>query len=83
MGVSSNITTEKPKALEVIPGNVPAHIKEIPRWVCWRYEFLNGKWIKPPINPKTGVIASINDAKAFAAFEEVDLSNKYEILKIF
>ena len=65
MGVTSKITTEKPRALEVIPANIPDFIKEIPRWVCWRYEFLNGKWSKPPINSKTGVIASLNDEKVF------------------
>ena len=70
MGVTSKITTEKPRALEVIPVNIPDFIKEIPRWVCWRYEFLNGKWSKPPINPKTGVIASLNDEKVFGDFEE-------------
>ena len=79
MGVTSNITTEKPKALKVIPGNVPTHIKEIPRWVCWRYEFLNGKWSKPPINLKTGVIASLNDEKAFADFEEATTAHHREV----
>ena len=70
--------TDTPQALEVLPERLPGLIKEIPRWVCWRYEFLNGKWSKPPINSKTGVIASLNDEKVFADFEEATTAHHKE-----
>ena len=73
-----NKKTDTPQALEVLPERLPNLIKEIPRWVCWRYEFLNGKWSKPPINPKTGVIASLNDEKVFADFEEATTAHHKE-----
>jgi putative DNA primase/helicase len=30
------------------PDGIPAELKCIPHWVCWRYEFRNNKWTKPP-----------------------------------
>ena len=75
-----NKKTDTPQALEVLPERLPGLIKEIPRWVCWRYEFLNWKCSKPPINFKTGVIASLNDEKIFADFTLVFVINIGNIL---
>jgi primase-polymerase (primpol)-like protein len=43
-------TKEKPVALGVQFGNIPVELKQLPRWLMWRYEFQDGKWKKPPVN---------------------------------
>ena len=33
--------------------HIPAELRALPQWVCWRYENRNGKTTKPPIDPKS------------------------------
>jgi len=52
--------------------NIPEELKKRPQWVDWVYEHNpsdpdNPK--KPPINPKTGKKAKVNDPDTFATFE--------------
>lgn len=42
------------------PDGIPAELKTLPQWVCWRYSQRNGKATKPPINPLTGRAAEPN-----------------------
>src|SRR5690625_8565 len=62
----------KPAPLTVIPDNIPAELKEIPRWCLWRYE-LNSKrdrWTKVPYQVN-GRNASTNDPATFVSFDAV------------
>lgn len=67
-----NYTEEptKPKPLKVKPENIPQELKDIPRWVLWRYELRDGKWTKPPYQPK-GDRAKSNDSSTWSSFKEV------------
>lgn len=60
----------KPTALEVIAENIPYELKQIPQWVCWKYEYRNGKWTKPPYQP-TKRKASIKDKDTWCPFDRV------------
>jgi len=56
-----------------IPGpeiaTLPAALRALPRWVCWRYESRHGKWTKAPMRPD-GVPAKSNDPATWAPFEK-------------
>jgi RecA-family ATPase len=43
-----------------------------PRWVCWRWEWRQGKWTKPPIRPGKGfpAYARSNDPATWGTFTE-------------
>lgn len=60
----------KPTALEVIAENIPYELKQIPHWVCWKYEYRNGKWTKPPYQP-TKRKASPTDKDTWYPFDRV------------
>jgi putative DNA primase/helicase len=63
----------KPVPLTVIPEHIPAELKALPQWVCWRYTWNSeaGKWIKKPLRPKDGNATSHNakEAKYWTSFE--------------
>ena len=54
----------KPKNLPVHLDHIPACLKSLPRWVGWKWTYNPNKmghhngWDKPPLNPKTGQMAS-------------------------
>jgi hypothetical protein len=45
------------------------HLRDQPRWVAWDYRWKNGRWTKPPIDPKTGRLADVSDPKTWATFD--------------
>lgn len=47
---------------------IPAELKELKHWVCWRYEVREGKQTKVPINSKNGEYASVNDPLTWSYF---------------
>ncbi|MGE3160405.1 MAG: hypothetical protein AB7K78_27270, partial [Xanthobacteraceae bacterium] len=47
-----------------------APLRLLSRWVCWRYEFRDGRRTKPPINPRTGAYANTADPSTWATFDE-------------
>jgi putative DNA primase/helicase len=50
---------------------IPAELKALPQWVCWREETRgNGKMAKPPIDPKMGGKASVTNPLTWATYEE-------------
>jgi len=62
---------DKPSAMLVEPGNIPAALKEIPRWLAWNWRRQkNGRWSKPPLNVKTGCKCSKIDPKNWVTFDE-------------
>ena len=59
---------------EPIWENIPQELKSRPRWVFWRYEFVKGKWTKPPYQ-RDGSKASSTDPATWATFD--DIRNAY------
>ena len=61
---------QKPVPLTVNPAPIPASIKKLDQWVCWRYERPKDKWTKPLLNPKTGKMAKSTDPSTWGTFEQ-------------
>ena len=51
------------------PENIPAELKKYPNWVVWKLRKRGDKWTKPPLNPKTGKDAKVNDPKTWSDFD--------------
>lgn len=54
---------------EILPG-IPAEMRALRQWVCWRKVERDGKTTKQPINPHTGMLASVDDPSTWSTFEE-------------
>ena len=52
-------------------GEVPASLRRLDRWVCWRYQIRNGKPTKIPFDAKTGREASSTDPQTWSSLPEV------------
>ena len=50
--------------------NIPAELKALRQWVCWKYEDRKGKPTKVPVNPRTGERADTTDLKTWSSFGE-------------
>lgn len=53
-------------------GNIPAELRVLPQWVCWRYEIRKGKLTKPPIQAKSNgklLYAESNNPATWTDFE--------------
>src|SRR5262245_59895877 len=61
---------ERPKVLPVLPDNIPAALKALRQWVCWRLEFRGKKWTKIPVNPHTGGNAESDAPASWGTFAE-------------
>jgi len=57
------------KPTDDILANVPAALKEHPRWVTWKYVERDGKSTKCPVNAKTGGMADSTDPATWATFD--------------
>ena len=55
--------------MQIFYENIPAELKALPRWVCWKFEQRGGKVAKVPYTP-TGRRAKSNDPATWAAFDE-------------
>ncbi|MBN1975953.1 MAG: DNA primase [Anaerolineae bacterium] len=55
---------------ELFPDAIPAELRELPAWVCWRAERRNGKSTKVPYTPG-GSLASVADPETWATFPAV------------
>jgi putative DNA primase/helicase len=60
---------------EDLPGNdpfaaVPAALRDIPQWVCWKYVERDGKRTKCPISPANGGNASSTDRATWGTFKQ-------------
>ena len=49
---------------------IPQEMKDLPNWVCWRFETSDGRKTKIPYNPKTGGRAKANDPTTWVTYEE-------------
>jgi primase-polymerase (primpol)-like protein len=45
-------------------------LRELPHWVCWRYEVREGKWTKPPVNARSGRLADITSPSTWSTYSE-------------
>lgn len=51
--------------------NIPAELRNLPQWICWRYEDIGAKKpTKVPYDPKTGKHADVNNPTTWGAFNE-------------
>lgn len=55
--------------MQIFYENIPAELKALPRWVCWKFEQRGGKMTKVPYTP-TGGRAKSNDPATWVAFDE-------------
>ncbi len=63
--------TPRPVALDVLAETIPAELKALPIWTCWRYEWneKRGAWAKSPYMPYTVKHASSTRPSSWASFE--------------
>jgi hypothetical protein len=54
----------------VLPENIPDSLKQLPQWVCWKYEWNEKKWTKPPCKP-SGYKAATTNEKDYSDFNSV------------
>jgi putative DNA primase/helicase len=65
----------RPTALPVNEAAIPAVLKALDRWVCWRYEWRDGRWTEMPYRPcgepahAHGPATWSSFAEAFAAYQ--------------
>jgi putative DNA primase/helicase len=57
-----------PTPLTVQEECIPAELKTMPHWVCWKYEWRDGKWTKPPFASETGRHADSTDPATWTTF---------------
>ena len=61
------------KEINIVPGNIPGKLKDLPQWICWKADQRNnGKTTKIPINPLSGKYARTNDPKTWGQFKDAE-----------
>ncbi|MCX6378997.1 MAG: hypothetical protein NT023_05890 [Armatimonadetes bacterium] len=60
----------RPTALPVKPDDIPQFLKDLPRWLVWRYSWKNRKWTKIPYNARTGGEGSSTNERTWSRYEE-------------
>ena len=58
------------KQISSVFANIPSELKAVARWVNWRIELRSGKQQRIPIAPKTGYMASCDDAQTWGTYSE-------------
>lgn len=56
--------------LPLHPENIPAVLKTLPQWLCWKLEHRDGKLTKVPYNAKTGRHGKSNDPATWTGFDK-------------
>jgi primase-polymerase (primpol)-like protein len=52
------------------PAQLPAEFVGLPHFVAWRWAWRDGRWTKPPVDPRTGATAEANDPATWGSFAE-------------
>ena len=52
------------------PDGIPAELKALRQWVCWKYSARFNGVTKPPINPMTGMFAASDNPATWATFDQ-------------
>jgi hypothetical protein len=60
----------RPVAIPPSLDGIPEGLRQLPRWVGWRFELRKGKWSKVPTALRTGRNASSTDPTTWASFDE-------------
>ena len=61
---------QKPPTVEINIDGIPDELKELPRWVGWRWVKRKNRWTKPPINARNGRAAKSDDSSTWSTFRE-------------
>src|SRR5579859_3908868 len=69
-----------PPPLEVNFAAIPEVLKTRSQWVVWTYRLIDGEIKKPPLNPKTGRLASVTSSDTWGSFQ--DAQRAYETQSI-
>lgn len=69
--MSTNVKRQKtkPPAMPVRIENIPAELKQIPKWVMWKWTWKNEKWDKPPY-ATDGSYGSSTNADKWTTFDK-------------
>lgn len=65
-----HVISDRPQAPPVRPGGIAPRLKELCRWVAWRYEARDNKWTKVPKNPHTGSGADSTRPATWGTFQQ-------------
>lgn len=60
---------KKPPRVGIDAFEIPPELPEIDRWVCWRWDWRDNKWTKPPLQTD-GDFAKNNDPKTWTTFSQ-------------
>lgn len=63
--------TDTPRSLVVMPEQIPTELKQETQWLVWKWEWVEGRWKKPPYSPRTNRKASPTDPEQWCSFDEV------------
>ena len=73
--------TPKPERVPVLFENIPVELKELPKWLVWKYEWSGKKWTKVPYQSlSTTRKASSTDQAAWSSMDEAKTA--YEAGKV-
>ena len=59
-----------PDPWDIDPEKIPAELRSLPHWVCWRFEERKGKQTKVPISPATGAEADVKNKTLWVPFDQ-------------
>jgi putative DNA primase/helicase len=62
-------TSPPPPTRPVNVAGIPAELGALPQWVCWKWAWVDGRWTKIPVNPKTGGRASTTAPATWSPLE--------------
>ncbi|MGB9860469.1 MAG: hypothetical protein ACPLQP_11090, partial [Moorellaceae bacterium] len=67
--MSTKIIPPKPPKCAVQPEDIPTELKELKRWITWRYEFRGNRWAKVPCNANGNRINHL-DSRNWLTFDQ-------------
>ena len=73
MSANDNRLTERPHVPPPIVENIPAQMIDVPRWIVWRYDFIDGRWTKIPFRADGRGKAKSNDPATWSTFDAANL----------
>ena len=59
-----------PPQIRVETQHIPDELINLPRWVCWKWEWRRNNWTKPLFNAKSGAYAKANDSSTWVTYSE-------------
>lgn len=62
--------TAKPPRIDVESQHIPESLANLPRWVCWKWEWREDKWTKPLFNAKSDDYAKSDDPSTWVSYSE-------------